>query len=473
MRREVAWVLLAAVVAACGDSDDPGSTSGITSSSVTSSTFAEPSTTSTRAVAPDATNPPTTSTPDTGVVESTVSTPEGAVTLGAPDPALLSALPSDAIDWTAVGPGWLLIDHPMGHGGPFVEPTTLDQRGLYLVAPDDTVYGVSALPSDGSRIVAVSNDGRQVLLESNDQACADGCSCPDDAAVMSQAYGLVLLDLTTTGMQPVIDPVPVSVCRPGVFRREAEFTANGRGIWVSETWYTDDSRPMNVRLSRVELITGAWVTIIDEPVAIDETAAPSSWSISVVELVDGRIVTTTDDGAWLREADGAAIRELDTPGTSCTLDRAWGADDVVARCMVPVGEFPAPPEVPTDQCRTSGLWSIPLDGSVARPLAIPFDDRGYLQCWAGYATAEQIGDELAVQVGGDGCSDDVVLFSAEGVVTRWVPDFEGSCTESLFGVRNGAWLIGAWPEDGAGFVYEVTGDGVTRLELPSGQIIVL
>lgn len=467
MRHRTALVVLAVLVAACGDGNRSQPTPGSDAPPVTSAPSSEPVPTTAVPSTPPVTAPPT------SVVESTAPPADEGVTLGAPAPALLPASPPDEIDWSTVGPGWLLIDHPWGYGGPYVEPATLDERGLYLVSPDGLVSGASALRTDGSRVVSASEDGRLVLLERYDPVCEAGCECPADAAVTSQAYGYALLDLSTTTLRPLVDPVAVSVCEPGVFVREVDFTVDGTGIWVSETWSTEAYRVERVRLSRVEIASGAWTTIVDEPVDVDQAAAPSTWGISTVELDDGRIIVTTRAGTRLLDRGGEPLRELAAPDT-CELVRPWDANHVLARCTVPPGAYPAPPDVSPEECRTSGLWLIAIDGSPAQPLAIPLDERGFLSCWAGYADAAPLGDWLAVGVGGDGCSDDVVLISADGSVTPWMPaDLATSCTEVLLGVRNGAWLLGASPESGDRGIYEVTPDGSTLIDLPSGEIIVL
>ena len=217
MRWRVALVVLAVAMVGCGGAGEPDASLGPDSASATSAippsaTSALPSepsspTTAAPITPPDSSTPPTIP-PFTGVVEPNLA---GAVTLGPPDPDLLPASLSGEIDWATVGPGWLLIDRPMG-SLTLSDPPTVDRRGIYLVAPDDTVYGVSALPNDGSWVADVSSDGRQVLLQQFDDACAEGCECPTDMAVEAQAYGYALLDLPTTSLRSVIDPVSLSVC---------------------------------------------------------------------------------------------------------------------------------------------------------------------------------------------------------------------------------------------------------------------
>ena len=487
MRIRPVLVVLAVVAAACADSGGgdtaPGSTPEL--SVVTSTATAGPTSSSTSAPATSQPTAPSTG-PDTtpGTTSALEPISPSPVTLGPPDAALLPALPPDRIDWPAVGRGWLLIDHPFGYGGPFVEPITMNRRGLYLVTPGSVTYGASALPSDGSRIAAVSDDGRQVLLELFDPVCSDGCECPggppvtvatdeqrDDRDRQQQAFGYVLLDLPTTTLRPIIDPVAVPVCNPGVFHRAVDFTSDGRGIFVSETWFTEDqARATRVRLSRVDLTTAAWTTVLDETVEADEEtedrqygaghAPRSSWWISVVELDGGWIVTGTPSGMWVRQPDGASVRELVAPDGSCAVERVWDRDHVLARCL------------PADDCPTSGLWLLALDGSAAEPLAVQAGDDGELRCWLSYQGAERIGDVLAVQVEGDGCSDQVIFISADGEITDWDPVVDNACGETLVGTRHDAWMIEARPEsDPWPVVFEVTGEGSTRIELPSGQII--
>ncbi len=118
---------------------------------------------------------------------------------------------------------------------------------------------------------------------------------------------------------------------------------------------------------------------------------------------------------------------------------------------------------------------MPLDGTPARTLAISLDKHGDLSCWSGYVDAAPLGDWIAAQVGGDGCSDDVVVIAPDGAVTTWMPpDLADPCTESLIGVRSGAWLISADSYSSAdNRIYAVTPAGSTRTQLPAGRIFVL
>lgn len=455
-------------VAACAGDEATTTTSGSAASDTTvamsdPTTDPPPATVPGSITVPPTTVPPTTDPPRSGA-EPGSSWPPGLV-LGAPAPSLLAARPREEIDWPAIGPGWLVVDR-----------SERDQRGLYFVSPDDQVFTASALPADASRIVAVSRDGRVVVLEESDQACADGCSCPDDAEVLAAPFGYLWLDVTTTELRSAIEPTPVSVCDAARFERAVGLSIDGAAIWVRDSWLSEQFRLERVRLTRVELVGGRATTIVDERL---DTGSPDSdepgarWGISMLELDDG-LVVATPSGTVFRPADGTSTRSLDVPDTGCQLVDEWDAGRVLARCVVPAGLHPTPEGVPVEQCHPTGLWALALDGSAAQPVAVRLDQHGHVECFTGYAGAERIGDSLALQVGGDGCSDDVDLIAADGVVTRWSPPSRDSCTETLVGQRNGAWLIATWPDHaGPLVVYEVTLEASTPLGLPEGDVIVL
>lgn len=467
--------LVAAVgiaVAACAGDEATTTTSGSAAPNTTMAmpdptTDPPPATVPGSITVPPPTVPPSTVPPITDPppgAEPGSSSPPGLM-LGAPAPSLLTARPREEIDWPSIGPGWFVVDR-----------SALDQRGLYFVSPDDQVFAASALPADASRIVAVSRDGRVVVLEASDEACADGCSCPDDADVLAAPFGYLWLDVTTTELRSAIDPTPVSVCDAARFDRAVGLSIDGTAIWVRDSWFSEQHRLEHIRLTRVELVGGSATTIVDE--RLDTGAADSDkpgvrWGISMLEL-DAGLVVATPTGTTFRPADGASARPLDVPDTGCQLVDEWGAGRVLARCVVPAGLHPTPAGVPVEQCHPTGLWALALDGSAAQPVAVRLDQQGHLECFTGYAGAERIGDSLALQVGGDGCSDDVDLIAADGVVTRWSPPSRDSCTETLLGQRNGAWLIATWPDHaGPVVIYEVTLDASAPLGLPEGDVIVL
>lgn len=486
----------ALIVAACGGggTDDTSPTSpppGSEPSAPTAvaPTTAPPDSAAPATTAPPATTPATTTLPTTtpvATVEPSEPAAGDAVLLGPPNPQLVAAAPPEQIDWASVGAGWLLVDHPTGVG-PLTDPQTLDQRGLYLVAPDDRIFGVTALSTDGSWIAAVSDDARQVLLQTFDPVCADGCTCSGDPVssvetevvdgLVQREFGYVLVDLTTRTARPVIEPVTRPVCGPSDFRRDVAFTADGRGIWVSETWFTDDGWHVErVQLGRLDIESGTWAPVIDRTLdRVDVAAAtsPSLWELSVVDLGDDRIAIGTPDGTWLTTAAGDPIRQLADPGTPCHLLGSWDGEHVLARCVVPAGIVAPPAGVPPEQCRPAGLWLVALDGSPARQLAIRQQD-GVLECWASYTAAVRLDGSLALQVSGDGATDGVDLVGPTGDVTAWMPpDIADSFTESLLGIRGGTWLIQASNEWGDTGLYEATTESSTRIDLPAGRVIVL
>jgi hypothetical protein len=453
----------AVVIAGCSganapDSAPPSVSPTIPATSVTS----RPSTTTSATTS-------TTITPTTVVTTTAATSPpvEDGVTLGPPASWLVSARPRDEIDWDEVGPGWLLIDHVEEYN--YTDPPTMDQRGLYLVSPDNEVYATSALPTDGSWLVDVSHEGRRAVLQQFDDVCAHGCSSDDP--VLEDAYGYVVLDLTTTTLRPVIEPVTQSALE-GPLSRRVTFTSDAQGLWVSETWRDTDDwwRLRRVSLGRVDLDDGRWTTVLDEATDLDLLATYADRTdqghASVLEVADGRIVTESPTGIWLRGPDGAPLRQLDAPDTSCRLDQIWDDEHVVAQCGVP--------EAADQGCWTTALWLIALDGGPSTLLAAPVDDAGDTSCYTGYYYAESLGEMLAVlESEGDGeCPSRVVLLTEDGI-RQWEAAIPERCSEYLLGTRNGAWLISVDTPVSAAATYEVTPDEDTLLPLPSGTIKVV
>ena len=61
-----------------------------------------------------------------------------------------------------------------------------------------------------------------------------------------------------------------------------------------------------------------------------------------------------------------------------------------------------------------------------------------------------------------------------GEIADWEPVVDNPCGEILIGTRHDAWMIEARPEsDPSPVVFEVTGEGSTRIAVPSGQIILI
>jgi hypothetical protein len=465
--RWYAVLLVMAVAAACADAGrpdtQPASTANPSIASVASGEPTLPSTVTTEPIPVGSTVQRT----DPSPVEPSVPLADGPVTLGAPHWALLPASPPDQIDWEIVGPGWLIVDHPFGYGGPFIDPTTLDRRGLYLVSPDNDVFAASALLSDGSWIADVSNDGRQVLFRLFDPVCADGCS--SDMPVTAEEFGYAILDLPTTTLRLVIDPVTQWHFEPD-FSRRATFTDDGQGLWVSETSLAEHGwKVTRVRLSRLDLASETWITILDETTDLDLLATfgdrTDHGHASVVELPDGRLVTESPTGVWLRDPDGVGLARLNAPETSCVLTRLWDSDHVVVRCQVP--------DFALAGCWTTGLWLVALDGSPYTPLAVPVDHDGTLACYYNYFDATQLGDTVAVQAGeGEGSCGHDVVFLTDDSIHPWEPDVtspEGCIDEWLLGVRNGAFLI----TTGVGATFEVGLHGDTPIPLPNGEVVLI
>ncbi len=393
----------------------------------------------------------------------------GFVVLGPPGAGLVPARPGAEIAWEGVGFGWLLVDHPGWAIAP-TDPPRLDRRGLYLVSPDDQVFGASALPTDGSMVVDVSSDGRRVLLQLFEEP--PGGLCSSDAPVDIDQYGYAIVDLTTTERRTVVPPVRQS-CSDAPMIRRASFGVDGRTVWVSDTWRGDDwQQVVRHRISRVDVDDGTWTTVLDEHAG----TVPGDYGFdppglldpTIVELADGRLATTSLSGVWLRDVSGTPLHPLSAPDERCSLVEAWNEGQLVAHC--------AAPQQPDLGCRANGLWLLPVDGSPASLLAIPLDDNGEPACFSGYHWAEQLGDAVALQAShGEGeCTAHVEFLDGDGI-RQWVPTVADSCDENLLGARNEAWLLTAQAyEQPDRLIVQVALDGTERIvPAPSGSVVAI
>ncbi len=391
------------------------------------------------------------------------------VVLGPPADGLVPARPGAEIAWEAVGFGWLLVDHP-GWGVERTDPPRLDRRGLYFVGPDDQVFGVSALPTDGTELIEVSSDGRRVLLQSFEEP--PGGVCASEAPVDVDQYGYAIVDLPTTERRAVVPPVRQSCFDPPMIRR-ASFGVDGRSVWVSETWYGDDRRQVvRHRISRVGVDDGTWTTVLDEHAGTVPAdygfAPPGRLEPTIIELGDGRLATTSLSGVRLRDASGTPLHPLSVPDERCSLVEAWNEGQLVAHCAAP-----QPPDL---GCWTNGLWLVPVDGSPTSLLAIPLDENGQPACFSGYHWADQLGDAIALQAThGEGeCTANVEFLGGDGI-RQWAPTFVDSCDEKLLGARNDAWLLTAQAyEQPDRFIVAVALDGTERIvPVPSGNVVAI
>ena len=291
------------LLAACGSTDnaEPAVTPTTTAPTTTAPTGA-PSSPPTTAQAPETTVPEP---PSTQVNYDAV--------LGSPAPHLLEALPSDEIPWDSVGPGWLAFAYP---NGVYSEDAALDQRGLYLVGPDDRIYAVSALPADGTDLVSASWTGHVALLRG---PYADGLP-------------LGVLDLETTGFRTVVpDSENLEI---------VSLTRDGTGLWVYDLPWSNPPQPGgSIRVSLVGIADGSWAPIYDEPIAVDERWGYYDWWVNnrggIVEMPDGEIAFGTPDGLKIGPADGGTFRVLEAPGEACSIVNAWDGETIQVRCALP------------------------------------------------------------------------------------------------------------------------------------------
>jgi hypothetical protein len=367
------------------------------------------------------------------------------MTFGRPAPDVLDALLTEDISWEVLGSDWLALDYPRNL---YTDPPTLDQRGLYLVDPDDRIYAVSALPSDVTDVVSVSWAGRLALLR---------------GGVPTRPIGV--LDLETTAYREVLPET-----------RELEidivtFTTAGDGLWIYDIIPASQFEYLeSVRVSRVDLVSGTWVTVFEESVD-DGTGSDYhdyySWWINsrggVAEMPNGEIVTATQTGVWIGAQDAEPFQRLSTPDASCSVVRAWSETQVLIECEMSGGEVCDAP--------SSGLWLVPTDGRSSTMLALPEEGT----CIS-YHDAVPLEGGLAISaVFGPGeCNHHVVVVGADGH-DRWVaPVEEVRCHEQVLGLRNGAWLMIAYnPYVGPDFpmaLFEASPTTATIVDIPSGWV---
>jgi hypothetical protein len=331
--------------------------------------------------------------------------------LGAPSLHLLEARPLDEIPWDSVGPGWLAFAYPTGV---FTGDTALDQRGLYLVDPEDRIFAVSALPADGTDLVSASWTGHVALLRG-----------PYD-----DGLPLGVLDLETTGFRTVVpDSENLEI---------VSLTRDGTGLLVYDLPWSNPPEPGgNIRVSLVEIADSSWTTIYEEPVVVDDLSDYYNWWVNnrggIVEMPNGDIAFGTPDGLKIGPADGGTFRSLDAPGDACSIVNAWDDETIQVRCKLP------DPPVECD-CGPAGLWLVPTDGSTSRTLALP-----EVGSCTSYAKAILLGDDLAISAGfGSGECNSGVLLDLGRELGTWVPPVSDvDCNESLVGTRNNAWIITA------------------------------
>ena len=291
------------LLVACGSTDNA-------EPAVTPSTTAPTTTTLTSS---PSVPPKTTPAPEPTVPEPPSTQMNYDAMLGAPAPHLLEALPSDEIPWDSVGPGWLAFAYP---NGVYSEDAALDQRGLYLVDPDDRIYAVSALPADGNDLVSASWTGHVALLRG---PYADGLP-------------LGVLDLETTGFRTVVpDSENLEI---------VSLTRDGTGLWVYDLPSSNPPQPgESIRVSLVRIADGSWTTIYEEPATVDNLSGSYSWWInkrgSMAEMADGDIAFGTPDGLKIGPADGSTFRMLESPGDVCSIVNAWDDETIQVRCAIP------------------------------------------------------------------------------------------------------------------------------------------
>jgi hypothetical protein len=439
----VVAVLLAASTCGSDDTASPTVTSAPTPTSPATTPVATPD----RTTLPTTTTTTPTLVPPPTTTSMTIAFPDD-VTLGLPTSHLLEALPAHDIPWDQVGHDWLAV-----YSRPNIrtDPPRLDERALYLVDPDDRIYAVSALPSDGTVVVSVSWTGRIALLQGG----------------VSQ--GLGVLDLETTVFRLVVPA--------GKQPDAVSLTRDGKGLWAYDVpWSNPPQAGGSMRLSRVDLAERTWSTVLEEPVELAELVEYYHWWVNTrwvngsggaVELPDGDVVTAFPSGVWIGAPDGKGFRRLDTPDSECSVIGVWDDTHVVVACQVADTEG-------RSWCGNTGLWLVPTDGQPSTVLVMAEADA----CTSYSGPAVPVDGNLAVTVryGPGECNAHVVIVGADGT-DHWVPSVEEvRCNEYVLGARDGAWLMIAtnpYIKASPMALFEVSPTGDSRVDLPNGWVLPL
>ena len=449
--RGSAVVLALALVAGCGGAATettptasptvtPTTTSTTTPSTAPTAetTPASAPSTTTPVPTPPATLPPEPTPPGPTIPPTTtVVLPGGA--LGRPDPALLEALPAETIPWDEVGPDWLAFDYPRSTTAALEQA---GRRGLYLVDPDDRIYAVSALPTDGTYVDEVSWSGRIALLRGR----------------IAAGSSLMILDLQTTVVHEL---APQS---EGL--DHYTLSRDGTELWMYDLpWNNPPTSDGTASVTHLDLATSARTTLLEETVALGPLMDYYHWWVNnrggIVELPSGEIVAGMPSGVWISAPDGSELRRLGLPDAACAVVDVWDDTTVLVGCEIA--------ERAHCEGYESELWLVPVDGrSPALLAASPADS-----CLS-YSSAVPLGDHLAIDAGfGSGeCNVHVLVVDPDGTVERWVPPVdEVRCNEWIVGVRDGTWLIqAANPYVGHDFpiaLFEVTLAGARQIDLPA------
>ncbi len=175
----------------------------------------------------------------------------------------------------------------------------IDERGLYLRAPDGQIYAISALPAEGTDVMSVSVSGRLALLRG---PYGDGLP-------------IGVLDLETTAYRQVIATShDIDIVK---------FTADGEGLWIYDLIPASERDYLQtVQVSRIDLGDHHWETIIEETYDVELGNRYYSWWVNhrggVVELANGGLAISTPTGIVVGPPSGP-FELLGTPNAPCSV----------------------------------------------------------------------------------------------------------------------------------------------------------
>jgi hypothetical protein len=310
------------------------------------------------------------------------------VTIAGLEPAptqALNARPSSQIPWDEVGDGWIAFTFATPSGEFVGEPPVQSAFtvGLYLLSPDDEIFGVVGWPSErGLRVDAVVGDGSAALV-------ADGS---DDGLTAGES--MRWLDLVTLAAEPFEPPdaPPGTTPDPAVSRVWHVVPSPTAGdLLVHQVVYraNPDGRqePVLERLSRVPADRSRWAALVDVPLGL------TGRELGFVELDSGDLVTEAFGELVLRSPDGQALQSLQPPATDSRIVREWPDGRVLVSCADPTAG---------QECWTRGLWLVPIDGSEPELLVMPTGEAAAGQlaaCFFAYSDAIALDGAIAF-VGG-------------------------------------------------------------------------
>ena len=314
-----------------------------------------------------------------------------ATTIGSPPPssAVLTAtrtsaavtngqgLPTSAIPWASVGPGWFVAlwgPKPGAAEGPQTARWVRQPTTLYLVAPNARRYRITTWPAPaGYQLLDWSGDGRRVLVLK-----------PTTGTPTQETVEVV--DLRTGG---IVQTLSVPTLANALFTRP---TGKAVLVWSDEST-SPTSTPSFVRLSPSGAMQLVYPTMYPQTGSLGTGVLPS---------LDGtQVVVGATNGMALLNNNGTFVTTLGPSGRNCSPVRWWNHTEFLASCQPPSGSSTLSP----------ALWLVPVNGNAPTQLTFPVPpDNGDVGGW-------QVGSNTYVQALGACGSEYLAKREANGSTT--------------------------------------------------------